>query len=96
MNQLLSIIIFSFLVFGCAEYELRGKVTQSEDGKTYLVVLDDNGGKCGPITLNGVLWPYPLGVAGKVKPGGKILKCGATIGFDVRKGTTFHVTYWGP
>ncbi len=81
---------------GCQERELRGKIAQSDDGQTYLVVEDDNGGGCGPIIVDGKQWQYPIHVRGLVKPGHHVISCGGEIEFEIKKGTTFHFDYWGP
>ena len=40
---------------GCASRDLRGRSTPSKDGQTYLVIADDNGGKCGPMRVDGAV-----------------------------------------
>jgi hypothetical protein len=39
------------------------------DGYTYLAVMDDNSGKCGPIKVDGKVWPFSIGQAGRIEPG---------------------------
>jgi hypothetical protein len=82
----------------CEGRELRGKALPSPDGRTYLVVADDNGGQCGPIKLDGAEWMYPIGERGAIQPGTHALSCGDDAGtqFSVREGMTFHFDYWGP
>jgi hypothetical protein len=80
----------------CEDRELRGKASPSPDGRTYLSVDDDNGGKCGPILVDGKKWPYPPRVIGEVDPGKHVIACGGEIGFVIKPGTTFHFDYWGP
>ena len=99
MNRKLLTSIFVVILFvsGCGgDYELRGKVVPSEDGKTYLVVEDDNGGQCGPMLLDGKPWPHAIGQRGLVSPGEHQIHCGGSIVFTVSAGTTFHFDYWGP
>jgi hypothetical protein len=67
-----------------------------KDGYTYLAVMDDNGGKCGPIKMDGKIWPYPIGQAGRVEPGSHTIECGGSIQFNVPKGILFKFDYWGP
>lgn len=49
--------------------DLRGHWTPTSDGRTRLVVDDDNGGGCVPIVIDGQLWPHARGVAGDIAPG---------------------------
>ena len=83
---------------GCAQGELRGKSIPSPDGKTYLVVEDDNGGQCGSIKVDGLVWSTALHKPGPITPGMHEISCGddSGIGFKVQPGMTFHFDYWGP
>jgi hypothetical protein len=81
---------------GCQDRELRGKVTPSNDGTTYLAILDDNGGGCGPLIVDGKPWPYKIGEKGPIKPGDHRIECGNFIIVNVKQGTTFSFDYWGP
>lgn len=82
----------------CSNRNLRGHQVPSSDGLTYLVVDDDNGGKCGEIRLDGDRWKAPLHQPGEISPGEHRLSCGEGPGvaFEVREGATFHFDYWGP
>jgi hypothetical protein len=40
-------LFFALALTGCDDGYLRGSVTPSKDGLTYLAVIDDNGGHCG-------------------------------------------------
>lgn len=82
----------------CSNRDLRGYQVPSSDGLTYLVVEDDNGGKCGEIKLDGEKWQAPLRQPGQISPGEHRLSCGEGHGvaFEVAEGTTFHFDYWGP
>lgn len=79
-----------------AFYELRGRDKYSPDGKTYLVIEDDNGGNCGPLIVNGKQWPHNLYEKGQIEPGEVSIECGTWMGVDVRAGTIYYFDYWGP
>ena len=74
--------IFIGLMGGC-KGELRGKSVRSIDGKTYLVVDDDNGGGCGPILVDGRKWPHPFHSPGPIEPGVHKIECGGAIEFEL-------------
>ena len=74
----------------------RGEVASSPDGKTYLVVDDDNGGGCGPVLVDGVPWGHPVHVAGEIVPGRHVIESCASETFEVEQGMTFRFNYWGP
>jgi hypothetical protein len=76
--------------------ELRGRIVQSKDGKTYLVVADDNGGGCDPIFVDGEKWPHKISQAGEISPGQHTIKCGGEIEFEIPKATIYTFDYWGP
>lgn len=79
-----------------ATYELRGRYKTSVDGKTYLVIEDDNGGKCGPLYVNENIWPHALNSKGEVEPGQHSIECGAGIRVYIKEGTIYYFDYWGP
>ncbi|HEU5181450.1 MAG TPA: hypothetical protein VFW45_11700 [Candidatus Polarisedimenticolia bacterium] len=83
-------------LYGCDDRELRGRVEASSDGGTYLVIEDGNGGACGPLRVDGKLWPHTLYETGAIAPGRHEVECGTRIAIEIEKGTTFHVDYWGP
>src|ERR1700681_1082128 len=88
---------FAFGFTACAtKYELRGSFRPSQDGKTYLIVDDDNGGHCGPIKVDKKVWPHPIGEAGLIEPGIHTIECGGEIGFRIGRGGVYRVNYWGP
>ena len=97
-NRLLTALCFfaSIALFGCDDGYLRGSVTESEDGRTYLVVVDDNGGACGPLLLDGQRWPFKIGEPGPVPPGRHRIECGGWVEFDIPQGVVFKFDYWGP
>jgi hypothetical protein len=84
------------IALACSRSELRGKSVASPDGKTYLVVDDDNGGRCGPIKVDGQVWTTALHSAGSITPGLHEISCGSSVEFEIRDGATFHFNYWGP
>jgi len=86
----------STLLVSCDDGHLRGSVVESSDGGTYLVVADDNGGHCGPITVDGQLWPHGIGERGKIEPGLHSIGCGGEITFQIPPGVVFEFDYWGP
>ena len=97
MNRL-TIFAFTMLLgcVGCSTGVLRGTYKASEDRRTYLAVVDDNGGHCGPIKVDGKVWPHPIGEAGPIDPGPHTIACGGEISFDIPRGVVFKFNYWGP
>lgn len=65
----LIIICMSGMLSGCDDGYLRGSVTPSHDGNTYLAVVDNNGGKCGTIFVDGKRWEYKINENGIITPG---------------------------
>jgi hypothetical protein len=96
---LLVLLVLLFGVTACGKRDLRGRSVRSSDGKTYLVVDDNNGGVCGGILVDRRAWPHPLHVAGELSPGVHQIACGNPdyfIEFAIEAGTTFQFDYWGP
>jgi hypothetical protein len=91
-----SFLLTSAALVGCSNGDLRGSVSQSSDGGTYLAVVDANGGACGPLLLDGKPWPYKVGETGPVSPGRHRIECGSLIEFDIPQGVVFKFDYWGP
>lgn len=85
-----------FLLVACDDGHLRGAVSESPDGRTYFGVIDDNGGHCGPLTVDGAVWPHPIGQVVVFEPGTHTISCGGEISFTVPAGTVFKFDYWGP
>jgi hypothetical protein len=79
-----------------ATYELRGRFKSSPDGKTYLVIEDNNGGNCGPLLVDKKEWLHGLNGKGEVVPGKHSIECGTWMGVTVQEGTTYYFDYWGP
>lgn len=92
----ISLVAVVALAAGCTNRELRGSSEPSDDGLTYLIVQDDNGGGCGPIRLDGRRWPHAIGARGAIAPGPHTIECGTQVEFRIEAGTTFRFDYWGP
>ncbi len=92
----LYLFLFALVLAGCDDGHLRGAVSKSPDGLTYFGVLDDNGGQCGPLKVDGKVWPHPIGTVVPFKPGPHTIFCGAEIAFDVPAGVIYKFDYWGP
>jgi hypothetical protein len=80
----------------CGDSDLRGTYKPSGDGNTYLAVVDDNGGHCGPLTVDGKLWRHKIGEAAPIEPGHHTIACGAEIQFDIPRDVVYKFDYWGP
>ena len=94
--KLLTLFIIFLSLNACESSEhLRGNVSSSEDGRTYLSVMDNNGGAC-PLYLNGKEWSYALGERVLVEAGTHVLKACSEIEFDIPEGVVFEFNYWGP
>jgi len=61
-----------------------------------LAVVDDNGGACGPILVDGEVWPYKIGEPSLIAPGRHRIECGSEIEFDIPPHVVFSFDYWGP
>ena len=98
MKRFAALLLTFLLASACGERELRGTSTPSKDGRTYLVVVDDNGGKCGPLFVDGQEWKFAINEPGEITPGVHEIRCGSSgdTQFEVKAGTTFHFDYWGP
>ena len=90
---LLSIVL---TLVNCGNQNLRGSMAKSADGNTYLNVIDDNGGNCGPIIVDGKVWSHRIGEPGLISPGRHKIECGGWIEFEIPKGVIFSFDYWGP
>ena len=93
-----ALITAVLVIAGCEPEHLRGRAEPSADGRTYLVIDDDNGGACGPMFVEDREWPTPINRPHPISPGQHVIRCGqdGSIEFEVSPGTTFHFEYWGP
>lgn len=101
-SLLLAAAIGALLLLNHREHP-RGSVSRSGDGKTYLSIDDDNGGRCGDMVVDGAFWPYAIGEAGPIEPGQHSIHCGSpndpdtnSISVEVPEGVLFRFDYWGP
>ncbi len=94
MNRFCVLLLVALV--GCRSHDLRGSYKSSPDGKTYLAVVDDNGGHCGPIRVDGKLWLHKIGETAPVEPGRHTISCGGEIAFNIPKGVVYRFDYWGP
>jgi len=95
MHRLFLSLLCAGLLAGCGDGHLRGSVQPSQDGKTYLAVVDD-GGNCGGIKVDGKPWAHPIGSPGRIAPGIHTIECGGEIEFEIPAGVVFSFDYWGP
>jgi hypothetical protein len=94
-HALLACLALSSLTACSDDGHLRGHLTESSDGKTYLAIADDNNG-C-PITVDGLAWDTRVGTPKLISPGEHVIECyGGTISFVVPVGVVFNFDYWGP
>ncbi|MBI1424061.1 MAG: hypothetical protein GC149_11385 [Gammaproteobacteria bacterium] len=95
--KIITFILFLILLQSCTDDgHLRGAVEPSKDGKTYFGVIDNNGGKCGPLLLDGKPWKLPIGQVALIEPGEHVIQCGANINFTIPRGVIYKFDYWGP
>src|SRR5262245_64454972 len=88
------VALLAIALCSCDDGHLRGSVAPSQDGKTYLAVVDDNGGQCGPILVDGNAWPHRIGEPGPITPGRHSIECGTSIEFDIPTAVVFSFDYW--
>lgn len=83
-----------YLLFFYDPGPLRGSVTPSVDGKSYLVI--DAAGGCGPIKVDGK--PWKRGAMQVIRPGDhEISDCGSSLGIQIPPRVVFKFNdYWGP
>lgn len=89
-------LVVAFLLSGCGDDgHLRGHLTDSPDGKTYLAIADDHNG-CA-IKVDGQGWGAPVGTLRPISPGEHVIDCnGSEIRFVIPEGVVFNFDYWGP
>jgi hypothetical protein len=91
----------ALILTACDPGSLRGSIEASEDGGTYLVIADDNGGGCDAIKVDGKVWPLALERAGPISPGPHVVECSAQDAaagtpIVIPEGMVFTFDYWGP
>lgn len=79
------------------ERTLRGSLTASPDGQTYLAI-NELEGNCPQLKVDGQPWNLPLGEPHRVRPGEHLIQCfeGGIVEFDIPEGKTLGFDYWGP
>ena len=92
----LTLLVVLALASCTRDDDIRGESRPSPDGRTYLVIADDNGGTCGPLTVDGVAWAHRIGEPGPVRPGPHVIACGTEMPVQVDSGHTYRFDYWGP
>ncbi len=102
-NRFLKSFLFLWLFCSsCAERDLRGWWTPSDDQKSYLVVEDFDGGQCPPVWLDGEKLAFKVGEKIEVKPGAHRVICGDDsdsqqgVEINIKAGTIYYFDYWGP
>jgi hypothetical protein len=94
--RMIALTALSMVMTSCSDGHLRGSVSPSPDGLTYLAIDDDDGGLCGPILVDGVGWQHPIGAPARVEPGVHTIECGGQLSFEIPAGVVFRFNYWGP
>ena len=95
--SLLAIVGLLLLIFyPKGKRHLRGSTEASKNGKTYLVIVDDNASACHEIKIDGKVWPHKKNEAGLISPGIHKIECGGEIEFEIPSGVIFYFNYWGP
>ena len=88
--------ILSVASVACEESDLRGSWKKSKDGKTYLIVEDDNGGGC-LLLVDGKPWTHHVGDWVLIEPGNHNISCGfGHFPFVIQDGFVYKFRYWGP
>lgn len=90
------LVAATMLIAACSERPLRGTADPSPDGNTYLAILDDNGGGCGPVKVDGRPWSHGIGEVAPIEPGKHTIECGGYITVEIPHGVVFRFDYWGP
>lgn len=73
---------------------LRGNAVASPDGKSYLVLVDNEKLNC---KVDKKVWPYRPGEKGLITSGGHSVECSSDeVQIDIPAGSIFYLDYWGP
>jgi len=92
----LTLLTLAFCSCSKNKSELRGTYSPSLDGRTYLIIMDNNGGHCGPILVDGKAWKHSIGQIGEVQPGAHTVACNTELTININPGVVYHFNYWGP
>jgi hypothetical protein len=88
-----TLLIALAILFSCMKRELRGYVSKSSNGETYLIIKDDCNQQ---VFIDGIKWDHKINEKGLVSPGvHEISGCGSVI-IEIKKGTIYKFDYWGP
>jgi hypothetical protein len=88
------LVYLAFYFYAFQNNDLRGWWKSSNDGKTYLVIDDPDGGApTSRFVLDGRPWPHAFGERGEIVAGCHDLD---EIEFCVKQGVEYHFDYWGP
>jgi hypothetical protein len=92
------VVLISVVLLGsaCHQRNLRGSFAASQDGQTYLAIVDDNGGNCRSVRIDGQPWLHRVGEAGQISPGDHTISCNGDISFNIPSGVVYKFDYWGP
>jgi hypothetical protein len=95
--MIIPLLVLNLVQLHCGDAHLRGSAEPSPDGKTYLMIVDDNGGEaCEDFIVDGKVWPHSLNEKGEIDPGIHTIECGGSIEFAIPRGVIFSFDYWGP
>ena len=102
MLKVSSILILFFIVCSCSINQcLRGKISKSKDDFSYLVIVDNNGGLCGELYVDGKKWLSDINQKTKIELGTHYISCGDSlkensVEFKIPSKSIFYFDYWGP
>ncbi len=92
--------ILPILLQGCSNRDLRGWWTNSEDGQSYFVLEDSNGGNCPPVFIDRKEVKAVIGSKVQISAGSHSITCGTEGNIDVKftvpPSAIYHFDYWGP
>lgn len=94
--QLAFAVVLAASLTGCGnDGHLRGHLTDSPDGKTYLAIANEQNGCL--IKVDGQVWDAPVDTPKSISPAEHKIKCyGGKVRFVSPCGVVFNFDYWGP